>query len=50
MADPQKYRDRAARLREEAERAIDPETRAQLLAIALQYEKLAEGLERRRIG
>jgi hypothetical protein len=50
MADPQKYRDRAARLRAEAERATDPEVRAQLREIALQYEKLAEGLERRRIG
>jgi hypothetical protein len=47
MADPQKYRDRAKRLRLEAESASSDEIRLQMFDIAAQYERLATSLEAR---
>jgi len=41
-----KYREEAARLRQEADNAKHPETRQQLLDIAAQYERLTASTER----
>jgi hypothetical protein len=45
MADPQKYRLEAKRIRLEAETTSSPEIRRQLLDIAAQYERLAVSLD-----
>jgi hypothetical protein len=45
MADPQKYRDKAARLRREAEAAKDPTIKHALFRIADQYDSLARSVE-----
>jgi len=42
----EKYRQAAARLRCEAERAKHPDIRRQLLNIAMQYDDLANSVER----
>jgi len=42
----EKYRQEAARLRREAERAKHPDMRRQLLNIAMQYDDLANSIER----
>jgi len=42
----EKYREEAARLRDEAERAKPPDIRRQLLNIAAQYDRLAGSIER----
>ena len=43
-----KYRSEAAKVRQEAERATDPQSRQTLLDIAQQYERLAEWSGRQR--
>jgi hypothetical protein len=43
---PEEYRQKAARLREEAERATFPAIRDMLRNIASQYDQLAEASER----
>jgi hypothetical protein len=48
MAEPQKYRDDAARLRRETGAVKDPEVRSQILDIAAQYERLAASIEARK--
>jgi hypothetical protein len=45
MADVQKYREQAKRVRLEAETTSSPEIRRQLLDIAEQYERLAVSLD-----
>ena len=50
MADPQKYRDEAARLRREAEDVKEDDVKLQMLDLAAQYEKMAEGVAQKRIG
>jgi hypothetical protein len=47
MADPQKYRLEARRLRLDAEVVNDAEVKNQMLTIAGQYERLAVSLEAR---
>jgi hypothetical protein len=42
----QKYREEAARLRQEAENTTHPENRQQLLDIAALYDRLAKAMER----
>jgi hypothetical protein len=42
-----KYRAQAAKVREEAEKTVDAQSRKGLLDIAKQYERLAEWAERR---
>jgi len=44
VADPQKYRDEAERLRREAEDSLDPDMRRTLLDIAGLYERMADAL------
>jgi hypothetical protein len=48
MANPQKYRREAKRLRLEAEMASSPDIRLQMLDIAAQYERLPASLEARK--
>jgi len=43
-----KYRAQAAKVREEADKTVDPQSRKALLDIAKQYERLAEWAGRRR--
>jgi hypothetical protein len=45
MANPQKYRDDAARLRRVAEKTESPVIKRQMLEIAAQYERLAASVE-----
>jgi hypothetical protein len=45
MADPQKYRDEAKRIRADAEAVHDPDVKKQLLTIAGQYERVAVSLD-----
>jgi hypothetical protein len=47
MADPQKYRDDAARLRAKAEATADPELKRQLLEIAKLHDWRADDIEKR---
>jgi hypothetical protein len=47
IADPQKYRDQAKRMRLEAETASPPEIELQMLDIAAQSERVAASLEAR---
>ena len=47
MADPQKYRDEAKRLRAEAELMPDFNTKRQILQIAKMYDRLADNIEKR---
>jgi hypothetical protein len=49
MADPQKYRDEAERLRKEAA-TVDADVRETMLDIAKLYERLADTIERQRRG
>jgi hypothetical protein len=48
MADPQKYRDEAERLRREAADTADVDARRTMLDIAKLYDRLAETLARQR--
>jgi hypothetical protein len=48
MATPEKYRERAARLRMEARAVNDLDLRNQMLDIAAQYERLAASIEGRK--
>jgi hypothetical protein len=48
MADSQKYRDQAKRLRLEARAVNDANLKNQMLDIAAQYERLAASLEARK--
>ncbi|MDB5405414.1 MAG: hypothetical protein JWL84_326 [Rhodospirillales bacterium] len=41
MADPQKYRDEAKRLRLHAATVVDSEIQRQMISVATQYEQLA---------
>ena len=47
MADAQKYRDEAKRLRQEAEHIPDINTKRQVLQIAKMYDRLADNIEKR---
>jgi hypothetical protein len=47
MADPQKYRDEASRIRAEAETMRDPEAKERLMEVVRQYERLAEIVAKR---
>lgn len=47
MADPQKYRDEAERIRAEAEAIHDPEAKDRLMKIVRQYQRLAEIVAKR---
>ncbi|MDB5406606.1 MAG: hypothetical protein JWL84_1518 [Rhodospirillales bacterium] len=47
MAEPQKYRDEAARIRVEAETMHEAEAKARLLEIARHYDALAENVAKR---
>jgi hypothetical protein len=44
MADPQKYRDEATRLRRRAEYVLDHDAKRQMLEVAAQYERLADSV------
>jgi hypothetical protein len=44
MADPQKYRDEATRLRRRAEYVLDHDVKRQMLEVAAQYERLADNV------
>jgi hypothetical protein len=46
----QHFRKEARRIRRDAKRIIDKENRRQLLDIAAQYDRLAEGLEQKKIS
>jgi hypothetical protein len=48
MADPQKYREQAVRLRLEARAVNDSDLRNHMLEIAAQYERLAASIEARK--
>jgi len=48
MADPQKYRDDAARLRAEAPIIGEEDLKRQILEITRLYDRLAENIEKRR--
>jgi hypothetical protein len=50
MADPQKYRDEAARLRRRAEYVLDHDAKRQMLEVAAQYERLADSVALKRKG
>jgi hypothetical protein len=50
MADPQKYREQAARIREEAAQVADAGRRQKLLDLAELYERLADQIEKRKSG
>jgi hypothetical protein len=49
MANPNKYRDEAARLRRDAENVQSAVIKRQMLEIAAQYERLAESVESSRL-
>jgi hypothetical protein len=50
MADPQKYRDEAERLRRDAMQSDHRETRSTMIEIADLYDRMAETLEKQRQG
>jgi hypothetical protein len=50
VADPKKYRDEAAKLRQEAAEISDVETRRTMLDIAGLYDRMADTLAKQRHG
>jgi hypothetical protein len=48
MADPQKYRDQAMRLRLQALAVNDADLKKQMMEIAAQYERLAASIDARK--
>ena len=50
MADPEKYRQQAARIRGEAARLTDAVQRQKLLDLAQLFERLADQVEKRKSG